>query len=106
MSLSSCAKLLCIACNLPAPRVVQKIINRQRQRLDSLIEETSKAPRRLQSKVGKQGAFHNLAFPCVWRSCISTTMLLCVIVQRSDGNMLSQNFAVNAAKSGRRRVFL
>ncbi|CAM9578418.1 unnamed protein product, partial [Ectocarpus fasciculatus] len=30
---------------------VKKIINRQRQRLDSLIEETSKAPRRLQSKI-------------------------------------------------------
>ncbi|CAB1111367.1 unnamed protein product [Ectocarpus sp. CCAP 1310/34] len=30
---------------------VKKIINRQRQRLDSLIEETSKAPRRLQFKI-------------------------------------------------------
>lgn len=30
---------------------LQRIINTQRQRLDGLIEETSKAPRRLQSKV-------------------------------------------------------
>eukprot|EP00752_Nemacystus_decipiens_P006459 g5817.t1 len=30
---------------------VKRIINRQRQRLDGLIEETSKAPRRLQSKI-------------------------------------------------------
>lgn len=41
------------------PVAEQGIINKQRQRLDGLIEETTKAPRRLQSKVWCR--------PSVWR---------------------------------------
>ena len=46
---STCSPVMCI--RLFVVIAVQGIINKQRQRLDALIEETTKAPRRLQSKV-------------------------------------------------------